>query len=37
MYTTYGKGLAGYQANRWQTAQFMNFEVRRSTMIPQLR
>jgi hypothetical protein len=25
--TTYGKGLAGYQANRWQTAQFMNFEV----------
>ncbi len=24
---TYGRGLVGYQANRWQTAQFMNFEV----------
>ena len=25
--TTFSKGLVGYQANRWQTAQFMNFEV----------
>ena len=25
--TTYGAGLVGYQANGWQTAEFMNFEV----------
>ena len=25
--STYDGGLVGYQVNRWQTAQFMNFEV----------